>query len=355
MDIIEFNNEKKYINDFLSLPKKLYKKEYNIEDKNDVKKLLLGTHRLNKYFKLLKYLVYKDKEVVGRFCLTLYPDDDTLYLGFFECINDNSVAKKIFDYAYSKAKELKKDKLVGPVDGSFWNKYRLKINKFDSLPYTTEPYNKEYYYDMFLDNGYNVIKCYVSNKYNEIKEDYNNSKFVQHYNSFLEKGYRIESLNKNEYDEKIKELYYLLTELYSDFPVYKNIELEDFCSIFSSYKQVLNENMVHLAYYDNKLVGFLICVPNYHNLVYHTSNIFNILKILKIRKNPKEYVAPYLGVDKKHQGLGKAISWSIAEELKKNKATCISALIKEENINSKYAEDIIDDVYKYVLLERKVK
>ena len=47
------------------------------------------------------------------------------------------------DYEY--AKEHKFRKIIGPVDASFWLKYRLKINKFER-PYTGEPYNKDYYY-----------------------------------------------------------------------------------------------------------------------------------------------------------------------------------------------------------------
>ena len=57
MKIIKFDTEKKYVNDFLSLPKKIYTKKNNTEDSDTVKQLITNTHPLNKYFKLTKFIV----------------------------------------------------------------------------------------------------------------------------------------------------------------------------------------------------------------------------------------------------------------------------------------------------------
>ena len=35
----------------------------------------------------------------GRFAITIYPNDDIAYLGFFECIKEKEVARLIFDVA----------------------------------------------------------------------------------------------------------------------------------------------------------------------------------------------------------------------------------------------------------------
>ena len=64
---------------------------------------------------------------------------------------------------------------------------------------------------------------------------------------------------------------------------------------------------------------------------------------------------PYLGVDRNHKGLGKAIAYSISEELKKNKLPSINALIRDGKVNLKYGEEVIEGQYEYVLLERKIR
>ena len=79
------------------------------------------------------------------------------------------------------------------------------------------------------------------------------------------------------------------------------------------------------------------------------------MSIIWNRKHPKEYIMPYLGADRNHKGLGKAIAFSIAEELKKTNLPSINALIRDGNINLKYGEDKITNQYEYVLLERNIK
>ncbi len=155
------------------------------------------------------------------------------------------------------------------------------------------------------------------------------------------------------FETTLKELYYILTDLYSDFPTYKYLSEEDFVRIFYSYKRIINPNMIKFAYYNNKLVGFFISIPNYQNLVYHL-NLINIIKILKLKKKPKEYIMLYMGVDKEHKGLGKALVYTIINELKNSKLPSIGALEKDGKVTQNYAKDLIEDKYEYVLLERHI-
>ena len=354
MKCIKFDKEDNYLKDFIDLPKKLYTKKDNMEDPNTISDLLLGKHPLSKYFTLNKFLIYKNDEVVGRFIITEYPDDKKIcYIGFFECIDDKKVAKYLFENAYKFAKEKKYKKLIGPVDASFWIKYRLKINKFER-PYTAEPYNLSYYYKLFTDNKFKVCDHYTSQLYEKVDETYSNTKFTEHYDEFINNGYRIEKPSIKEYDKCIGEVYDLVTDLYSDFPIFKDVEREDFLKLYKSYEKIINMDMVRMAYYKDKAVGFYISIPNYHNIVYHLTPL-NILKILRQRKKPKGYVMLYMGVDQKHKGLGKALVYSIVEELKKNNLPSIGALAHDGKISQNYAEEKINSRYEYVLLERTIK
>lgn len=332
MEYIKFAYEKKYIKDFVKLPEKIYSKSENMESKKEIRKLLLDIHPLSKYFHLDKFLIYDNKKVVGRFCITTYPEDNVAYIGFFECIKDEKISKFLFEKAYNFAKDKGYEKIIGPVDASFWIKYRLKINLFEKEPYTGEPYNKDYYYKMFLDNGYEQVEHYTSRIFKVVEDEYVNGKFEDRYESFVKNGYEIVSPDLNDYDKLMEEIYYLITDLYSDFPIYKNLSLEDFKKVFDSYKYILNTDMVKMAYYNKKAVGFYISIPNYHNKVYRLNNPFNIIAVLKERKKPKEYVMLYMGVDREHRGLGKALAGAIEEELKKNKSPSIGALARDGKI-----------------------
>ncbi len=352
MKYIQFDSEEEYITDFLNLSKRLYKED-NTENEKELRKILEGIHPICKYLKLYKFLIYDDNNhVAGRFAITIYPNDENAYIGFFECVDNSDVAYFLFNTAKQFAKNNNLKKIVGPVNASFWIKYRLKINMFDRMPYTGEPYNKEYYYKMFLDNGYKVIEHYVSSIYGNVN-NYENQKYSDGYERFIKEGYKIESPDMKNYDKYLKELYRLLTDLYSDFPIYKHINETDFIEMFKSYKTIMNPEMIKFAYFNNKMVGFYISIPNYNNLVYNI-NLTNLIKILRLKKKPVGYIMLFMGVDKNHKGLGRALIYSIVQELKKTQLPSIGALARDGKITQKYAEELISERYEYVLMEQKI-
>ncbi|RRC92156.1 hypothetical protein EII25_04980 [Erysipelotrichaceae bacterium OH741_COT-311] len=354
MELIEFQHQKKYIKDFIGFANCLYSKDTNMQNDMEVKQLLLDQHPFSKYFQLKKYLVYQNKEVVARFVFTKYPKDEILYLGFFECIENDEVSDFLFEQIDLQAKLLGYRKIVGPVDASFWLTYRLKVNRFDKLPYTGEPYNKEYYYAMFLKHDYQVYERYTSSKYYRVNQMFQSKKYVDRYQEKIMEGYKICSPKMEDWDKVTLQLYHLIRNLYKDFPVYKEISAKDFQEYFSLYKKIIDLSMVKMVYYRNEAVGFYISVPNYHNLVYRL-NFKNLIRIFNIKRKPKEYVMLYMGVDASHQGLGKAIVQSIVETLKHKQVTSIGALQKEGKITQTYMDELIEERYEYVLLQKEIK
>ena len=354
MECIQFDREPHRIADFLSLPRMLYTAKENMEDEGSMKQLLMGTHVLSHYFRLDKFLIYDGERPVGRFAITVYPDDDTAYLGFYECIDDDAAAAFLLEQAVSFCRSRRYGQIIGPVDGSFWLKYRLKINLFDEPPYTGEPYNKDYYYHQFLDNGFAVCEHYTSRCFRAIDESYVNEKFEDRYHTFLQNGYRIESPAARNFDNVIDEVYEMIRDLYSDFPIYKAISREDFRTIYRSYQTIMNMSMTKIAYYDNKAVGFYISIPDYGNAVYHITPL-RLPSILCRKHRPRRYVMLYMGVRPEHQGLGKALVFSIIKELEHSHLTSIGALARDGKITQKYVSEEVTDVYEYVLLKKELK
>ena len=285
--------------------------------------------------------------------ITKYPDDNVAYIGFYECVNNDSVAKVLFAKAFEFCKAHEFKSIVGPVDCSFWIKYRLKINKFDIQPYTGEPYNKDYYLKQFEDNGYSVCEHYTSQIYKVLDGNFKNDKFEEHYQEFINKGYKIIKPEQSNVDRVIDEIYDLLIDLYSDFPIFKYVSKEDFKTHFSGLKSIVNMDLVRMVYYEGKAVAFNISIPNYNNLTCNI-NPSKIIKILNIKKHPKDYVMLYMGVDQEHRGLGKAISKSLADELNVLKKPSIGALTRDGKVSQNYAKEAVESRYEYVLLEKTI-
>ena len=351
MECVHVNGDSKRIKEFLTLPKRIYTVDTYMESEDSVRQLLLDGHVLSKYFSFFPFLIYDGKEVVGRFAITIYPGEDRAYFGFFECVNRKDVAAYLFAEAGRICREKGRTRIEGPVDASFWLTYRLKINNFDKQPYLGEPYNKEYYYQFFLDNGYHVKEHYTSQEYMAIDENYANEKYESRHQAFVDQGYEIVSPTAENYEKVVDEVYTLISQLYSDFPVYERIEREDFQELFRGYKSIMNMNMIKMAYYQGKAVGFYISLPDYGNLVYRLSP-WNLLKILRLRKKPKRYVMLYMGVDQSHKGLGKAIVYTIMKNMEKNHLPSIGALTKDGKVTQSYFAESVIERYEYVLLEK---
>ncbi len=347
------SGDKKRTRDFLALPKRIYSARELMQSPEEEFALLNGTHALSRYFTVIPILIYCENRAVSRAVITLYPNDSTAYIGFFESENDSDAAALLFKTAEEIAEKNGRERLTGPVDCSFWIKYRLKTDRFGS-PYTGEPYNKDYYPNLWYQSGFEVIKRYSSNYYKIVENDDGCEKYAARLEKMLGAGYTIKSPDEGEFDKTLREVYSLMIELYSRFPVYKRITEGEFCSICEYLRHIVNYSMVKMAYFDGKPVGFFVSVPNYKNGVYGKLHPLKKLRILSQKRKPKSYVMLYMGVDPKHKGLGSALCEEVRRELKKQRVPSVGALIREGNCSKGYMGQLKDFEYGYVLLEKVI-
>ena len=345
--------DKKSVRRFLRFPAKLYTKKQLTQDPATEKAILRGSHTLSHYFSVYPFLVYDEKRSVAARCiLTVYPDSACAYIGFFECIDNSAAARCIFRAAEVKAKKLGCTSLVGPVDASFWIGYRLKTNYFDKLPYTGEPYNLPYYEKFFLENGFGVSGEYVSNRYGKIPQSFLNKRNVRRLQHFTEKGYSICSLDKATFDKSLREIYRLLISLYSGFQTFSHITEDEFCAMYGSMRFAADFDMVKIAYYNGKAVGFFVTLPNYGNASSGRLTLSKLRHILKVKKAPEDYILLYLGTEPEHLGLGKALSECLLREMCKKQAFSVGALIRKGKVTGSYFSSLIEEQYTYALYEK---
>ena len=346
------NNSSYFTEEFIALPKRLYSRKEITQNEGDERALLNETHILSHYFSLQAFIVIDENgKCVGRCALTLYPGDKTAYLGLFESYNDIEAVKVLFSAAEELARKSGAKRIIGPVDASFWIKYRLKTNRFGK-PYTGEPYNLPYYLQLWHECGYSVCEQYSSNHYMVIKNQVDNEKFSDRLSDKIAEGYIIENVTQKGFDKALKEVYGLLIELYSKFPVYKRITEDEFIRLYSYFSKIIRCNMVKMAYFNNKPIGFHISIPDYGNTVYKKLSILDYIRIFLGRTKPSGYVMLYMGVDSAHRGLGIAMAEAVRSELRNEGIPSVGALIRKGNYTKNYFPSLVDYEYEYVLLEK---
>ena len=353
---IEFHSEEKFISDFLLLPKLLYDKRTMTQNEREERKILEEKHVLNKYFTQYKFLTYNEAEMVCARCIvSVYSCPDEAYIGYFECIEDSVCAEDLFAAAHECVSRCGLRRITGPVDSGFWIKYRLKTDDFDRKPYIGEPYNKPYYKKLFEENGYKVRESWVSNIYKKLPLFYNNKTvYYDRLKNAEERNYRIIHPKPADFDDTIEIIYCLLSETFKDFIAFREISKEDFKEIFKDYRYILDYSFVSIAYIKNTPAAFSIVLPDYQNLLYGKLSLYKKIRIMLKKIRSSNYVSLYMGVEKQHRGLGKALTQKIIENVYKRRSGCIGALITEGKITEKYAEEQIGEKCRYVLYEKEI-
>lgn len=348
------SGEKELVRKFLELPGRLYKKREIMQQPEEERRILEGTHVLSHYFTVYPLLVLDERgTAVSRAVLTVYPGDPKACLGFFESEDCTEAVKLLFEKAEAVAGACGCTKIIGPVDASFWIRYRFKNSCFEHS-YTGEPYNRDYYVRLWQEAGYEITGRYYSNHYRIVRRSFRDPVFSSRLCQKLKEGYEIKSPSGKTFDRTLKEVYGLLIELYRSFPVYKPVSQEEFISLYSYLKPLIRYSMVKMAYYQGKPVGFFISIPDYGNTVYGKLSPVDYVRILLTRARPRSYVMLYMGVDASHRGLGKAMAEAIKEELQAAGVPSVGALIRQGNVNRDYFRELVDYEYEYVLLSREL-
>ena len=340
---------------FLNLPAMLYKKSCLMQDSKMEEAVLSGKHILVqgklRFLPFLCVSISGGKEnAVGRIALTLYKDEDYGFVGFYESIEEEEVALLLLEACEEEAKKAGKKGLKGPIDLSFFGRYRFALE--EKAPYTGEPANKAYYPYLFEKAGFQICNRYVSNFYDALEPSYENAKAKKRLEHFQEKGYQFLHPTKENFDRYLSEIYPLLMERYKDFQGFRNISRDNFVSLYRSLKYIVDEEMVFLAYDKEELKGFFLCLPDYGNLLQKPLNPLLLLQILVRKRRPSCYILLYLAVKKGSEGLGLAFSQLVAEVLKRKKARSIAALIQKGKASEGYFQDKCVSAREYVLLAK---
>ncbi len=102
------------------------------------------------------FLCIEGTRVLGRIVASLDASrvDDVGQFGYFESLDDPSVAQLLLDAADSWLSIRGRSEVDGPVDLNIWTRYRLQLSGFDRAPYLGEPRSRTYYPDLLRRSGF---------------------------------------------------------------------------------------------------------------------------------------------------------------------------------------------------------
>jgi GNAT superfamily N-acetyltransferase len=275
MDIRRFNSREsseELAQAFAELPDRLYADDPNWVPipADSTRKLLSADNPFFRYGELEAFVAIEGDRVVGRCAAMINPrlkrDDQQVGLvGFFELEDREEIAKALLDEAVAWLKARGAARVWGPMNFSMWHGYRLMTRGFDKTPFFGEPYNPPHYPQHLERFGFQPMSRYYSWDLDEghIKEFWDKASPFLPALQAANKGYRIEPIRLDRYDEEVVRIHGVLNESFTNVLEYSSIEADELRSIFDGYDAFMIPELAQLVISpDGEEVGYLATYPD---------------------------------------------------------------------------------------------
>lgn len=298
---------------FIDFPKKLYARDNNYIMPLDIDIRHTFDRNYNPAFSngdCCSWLLYNNNEIVGRIS-AFYNDVEktgvrTSGCGFFECINNQEIANKLFDTAKEWLQTNNCTYMDGPINfgerDSFWG---LMVEGFASPSYR-ENYNFPYYKELFENYGFVFEIGQTTSLISEKKFNFERFNLLAS-RVFKNPEYKFEYFkisNIGKYAEDFVSIYNKAWAFHENFiPMTKDKILIR----MNEMKPIVVEDLNVFAYHNGEPIGFYLTVLDVNQIFKHVNGKMNLigkLKFLYYKKFVKRIRGIVFGVSPEFQNKG---------------------------------------------------
>ena len=317
--LIQAVSDKKTKKEFLKVPKIIYRNDDNWISPLDIEIEKIFNPRKNTSFKhgdAFRWIL-KDESgnLIGR--IAAFYDKRKAFnnpqptggIGFFECINNEKAANKLFDTARQWLKEKGMEAMDGPINfGENFFHWGLLVDGF-TQPIYGMPYNFPYYRDLYENYGFK--EYYEEYSYSRPADMPYPDRMVRWAEFIANKAdYSYQSFKFKEKEKYIYDIVNVYNVIWSEFlKTYTPLKYDDVELLINDAKEIIDEDFIWLAYHENNPIAFLIAIPDVNQILKSINgeiNLWNTIKLLylKNRKKITRSRVTIFGVVEAHQRTG---------------------------------------------------
>lgn len=187
--------------------------------------------------------------------------DKVGFFGFFECIDDQSVANALFDQAKAFLKSRGMTSMRGPASPSVNDEYGMLIEGFDKSPTVLMPYNPPYYPLLLERYGFSKAKDLYSYL---LRQSTVYSEKLERVNNYVKERHKLtfRSLDMKNFDrdvERIKDIYNRAWEKNWGYVPMTDEEID---ALAADLKPIVIPDLVIFAESYGKTIGFALSLPD---------------------------------------------------------------------------------------------
>jgi hypothetical protein len=227
--------------------------------------------------------------------------------GCLECFEDEEVAHLLLDYVEAWAREKGMDKLVGPLGFTEQDPEGFLVEGFEYEPTIATYYNFEYILRFLRSKGYTKEVDYVVYRiktFDEIPEFYQKI-----YDRVLARGKFsvVEFTKRKEIKPYILPILGLMNETFGDLYGYTALDEAEMASLAKQYLPVIDPRFVKAIAEDERVIGFILGIPNISEGIRRAKGRlfpFGIFKIMRAAKKTKQLDLLLGGIKQEYRGKG---------------------------------------------------
>lgn len=347
---------------FIKFPWKIYKNNpYWVPPLIYDKKKILDKKK-NPFFEhadMEMYLAVKDGELAGRIAAikndlhNQYHNDKVGFFGFFECINNQEVANKLFDSARNWLKSKGLDSMRGPANPSSNDEYGMLLEGFDDEPRLLMPYNPKYYLDLCENYGFKKAKDLYA--YKIVYEKVITSDKLRRVAEIARERSKIKitELNLKDFKKELEKVKYVYNKAWAPNWGFVPMTEKEIDALAKDLKPLVEPSLVLFGEIDNQLVGFSLVMLDYNQIFKRMNGKllpFGIFKLLTQRKKITWVRILTLGIIPEYQkrGLDSVFYWEIIQRCHKLGINFGEAswILEDNEMMNRGAEVLNGELYK---------
>lgn len=207
--------------------------------------------------------------------------------GYFECIEDYSVAQKLFQTASDWLRQQGMTRVRGPINLSTHNGCLFLVDGFDTPPMILMPYNPPYYPQFIEQDGWQ--KAQDAYSYNFPLTTTLPEEFEKAYRIACRSGvsFRPIRVKGNGFEEDARSVYRLTTQMFANNYSATPRSEEEFLEEATSLQSLIDPDVFPVAEHDGKMVGYWMGLPDYNIPLKHVGgklDLWGTLKFLWFRR-----------------------------------------------------------------------
>ncbi len=364
---------KKQLKAFIDFPHDLYAADANyVPELFIAQQDLLSPHKhpFYKHSSAQPFLAYKDQKVVGRI-LAIWNNNHNAFnkvsegqFGFFDVINDQTVANALLKKAEEWVKSKGGNHIVGPINLTTNDTCGLLVEGFDRPPMAMMPYNFPYYSDLIIGAGFEKkidLRAYL------IAKNMANQRSVLLLDKLEDRlkrsGIILRQINLKDFKNEAAKIKAVYNKAWDKNLGFVPMTDEEFNYVAKDLKMIVDPKYCIVAERDEELVGFVVGIPNINEIQIKIRRgrllPTGIFKLLFGKKKIKSLRVLMLGVLENYRKLG--IEACLYGRLIKNavpsgiaEAEC-SWMLDDNYLMNHAIEQINADLYKrYRLYEKAI-